>query len=266
MAANIIAHRGDCQYFIENTYESVQAAINGGIKHIEIDVQLTKDGIPILYHDRTLERLCGEVGAVRNRSFEHMKSRDFTDSAFQNKSQAYGGNQETIAAFRVENEIIEKITALSEIVKLIEFHPEITLFVEIKQVNFLSFSYREVSEVIADSVKSIQEQVVLMSFSYRFLRTIQQQTSPLSGGISIAYVLPSWQQYNMKMLEKLTPNCVFASVEIIPETFEFNQSASTWALYEIDSLKMAESFISRGATYLETFYSVALLEQLNENS
>ncbi|NQY35518.1 MAG: hypothetical protein HRT37_11210 [Alteromonadaceae bacterium] len=44
----------DCQFDIENTLASIQAAINNGITFINIDVKLTKDGLARLFHDRNL--------------------------------------------------------------------------------------------------------------------------------------------------------------------------------------------------------------------
>ena len=49
-----VAHRGDCEYHIENTIQSVQTAINNGIENIEIDIQLTQESLPIVFHDDDL--------------------------------------------------------------------------------------------------------------------------------------------------------------------------------------------------------------------
>lgn len=52
----IIGHRGAAGLAPENTLESIRAGIAAGADIIEIDVRLTRDGIPILLHDTTTKR------------------------------------------------------------------------------------------------------------------------------------------------------------------------------------------------------------------
>ncbi|WP_259464972.1 glycerophosphodiester phosphodiesterase [Streptomyces sp. TLI_171] len=52
-----VAHRGDPYLHRENTLPAVSAALAAGADAVEVDVQLTRDGVPVLLHDRTLERL-----------------------------------------------------------------------------------------------------------------------------------------------------------------------------------------------------------------
>jgi glycerophosphoryl diester phosphodiesterase len=55
----IIAHRGAPQRFPENTIAGFGRALRFGCDGIEFDVQLSRDGIPVVYHDRTLIRAGG---------------------------------------------------------------------------------------------------------------------------------------------------------------------------------------------------------------
>ncbi len=52
-----VAHRGDPYRVRENTLPSLRSAIGRGADAVEIDVRLTRDGVPVLLHDATLERL-----------------------------------------------------------------------------------------------------------------------------------------------------------------------------------------------------------------
>lgn len=61
-----IAHRGlhnRANGVIENTASAFEAAISGNFA-IECDVQLTSDGVPVIFHDDDMERLLGKAGAV----------------------------------------------------------------------------------------------------------------------------------------------------------------------------------------------------------
>ncbi|MFH9982243.1 glycerophosphodiester phosphodiesterase [Streptomyces sp. NPDC017179] len=52
-----VAHRGDPYRFRENTVGSLRSAFGQGADAVEIDVRLTRDGVPVLLHDESLKRL-----------------------------------------------------------------------------------------------------------------------------------------------------------------------------------------------------------------
>ncbi|MFG2502614.1 glycerophosphodiester phosphodiesterase [Streptomyces sp. NPDC048441] len=52
-----VAHRGDPYRFRENTLPSLRSALERGADAVEIDVRLSRDGVPVLLHDATLKRL-----------------------------------------------------------------------------------------------------------------------------------------------------------------------------------------------------------------
>lgn len=54
-----VAHRGDPYRARENTLLSIRSALERGADAVEIDVRVTRDGVPVLLHDATLERLWG---------------------------------------------------------------------------------------------------------------------------------------------------------------------------------------------------------------
>ncbi|MEU6282396.1 glycerophosphodiester phosphodiesterase [Streptomyces sp. NPDC047028] len=52
-----VAHRGDPYRFRENTLDSLRSALDRGADAVEVDVRLTRDGVPVLLHDESLRRL-----------------------------------------------------------------------------------------------------------------------------------------------------------------------------------------------------------------
>ncbi|MFJ7202681.1 glycerophosphodiester phosphodiesterase [Streptomyces sp. NPDC098789] len=54
-----VGHRGDPYRVRENTLTSLRSAFDRGADAVEIDVRLTRDGVPVLLHDDTLRRLWG---------------------------------------------------------------------------------------------------------------------------------------------------------------------------------------------------------------
>jgi glycerophosphoryl diester phosphodiesterase len=59
-----VAHRGDPYRQRENTLASILSAASRGAGAVETDVRLTGDGVPVLLHDSTLERLWGHPRAL----------------------------------------------------------------------------------------------------------------------------------------------------------------------------------------------------------
>lgn len=62
--AFIASHRGGAALAPENTLPAVEAALSGGFDYVEVDVSLTADGHPVLFHDATVDRTTDGSGAL----------------------------------------------------------------------------------------------------------------------------------------------------------------------------------------------------------
>ncbi|WP_299533275.1 glycerophosphodiester phosphodiesterase [uncultured Streptomyces sp.] len=78
MATNVTAvgHRGDPYMFRENTLPSVRSALERGADAVEVDVRVTRDGVPVLLHDATLKRLWGHD--LRLDGLDHARLKELT--------------------------------------------------------------------------------------------------------------------------------------------------------------------------------------------
>jgi glycerophosphoryl diester phosphodiesterase len=72
----VIAHRGASLVAPENTISAFQLAIELGADAIELDVKLSMDGIPVILHDRTLERTTNGRGRVKDLTLESLQALD----------------------------------------------------------------------------------------------------------------------------------------------------------------------------------------------
>jgi glycerophosphoryl diester phosphodiesterase len=75
----IFAHRGlvfqgPKQVADENTLVAFELALAAGADYLETDLQLTKDGIPVLFHDSDLTRLIGKKLQVNALSFKDLQN------------------------------------------------------------------------------------------------------------------------------------------------------------------------------------------------
>ncbi len=71
-----LAHRGDWRHAPENSIAALQAALAvPGCDGVEFDVRLSSDGVPVLLHDETLQRVQGRTeraDEVRARELENL--------------------------------------------------------------------------------------------------------------------------------------------------------------------------------------------------
>lgn len=67
------AHRGASEYAPENTMSSFYLGLMQGANGIETDVQRTKDGVLVLFHDDTLDRVTNASGQVSDYTLEELK-------------------------------------------------------------------------------------------------------------------------------------------------------------------------------------------------
>jgi glycerophosphoryl diester phosphodiesterase len=70
----VTAHRAAHDAFPENSMAAIERAISLGVDIIEIDVRLTKDGVPILMHDASVDRMTDGQGQVKELTFEQISA------------------------------------------------------------------------------------------------------------------------------------------------------------------------------------------------
>ena len=72
----LIGHRGVKDLCPENTFESILKAFDLGLSFVEIDVKISKDSVPILLHDDTLDRTTNGSGLAIDYDYENIKKLD----------------------------------------------------------------------------------------------------------------------------------------------------------------------------------------------
>ena len=71
--ACVTAHRGACAIQPENTLPAMRAAVAASADMIEFDLRLTRDGVPILLHDPTLDRTTTLHGRPEDLTLEELR-------------------------------------------------------------------------------------------------------------------------------------------------------------------------------------------------
>ena len=76
----VAAHRGVHDKFPENSLAAIEEAIRLHVDIVEIDVKVSKDGIPFLMHDRTMDRTTNGKGDPENYSWEELQLLNIVDN------------------------------------------------------------------------------------------------------------------------------------------------------------------------------------------
>lgn len=123
---------GGC--YPENSYTAIKRAADQGYG-IEFDVHLTKDGIPVVFHDDTLDRVCGIGGHLKDYTFEELQQfrlmgTDERIPAFADVLKAVDGRTPLIIEYKVEKNADALCSTCNEILKdykglycIESFHP-----------------------------------------------------------------------------------------------------------------------------------------------
>jgi glycerophosphoryl diester phosphodiesterase len=110
----VVAHRGASDVAPENTLAAFDAAWRAGADAIELDVQLTADGVPVVIHDDTVDSTTNGSGAVGLLTFEALRRLD-AGSWF---SPEFAG---------------QPVPALDEVLTFLATRPELGLLLEYKR-------------------------------------------------------------------------------------------------------------------------------------
>jgi glycerophosphoryl diester phosphodiesterase len=71
-APDVVAHRGYAAIAPENTLPALASAVLAGADWIEFDVRTTADGVPVVIHDRTVDRTTDGTGQVAELTFDEV--------------------------------------------------------------------------------------------------------------------------------------------------------------------------------------------------
>lgn len=150
---HIIAHRGASHAYPENTTAAYDAALQEGADGIELDLQLSSDGVPVIFHDDRL----GKLGHPRKRI------RDFTLAQLQ-----------TMDTGRWFGAVPARLLTLDEVLEA--YARKTRLYLEIKHTERRAIRHRDLAEATARSIARHHrpDGLFVLSFHWKALACIAQ--------------------------------------------------------------------------------------------
>jgi glycerophosphoryl diester phosphodiesterase len=166
-AAAIIGHRGDRSMAPENTMPALELAMDD-LGYVETDVRLTRDGVPVLFHDTDLERVAGR--------HERIEDLDRAEAERLDVGAWYGDRWSG-----------ERVPTLDAFLGALAEREAARAFVELKAA-WTPDEVRRVVDLV--EVHGLRGRVVLQSFSIETLQSVQR-VAPTVPRIMLIRELPA---------------------------------------------------------------------------
>jgi glycerophosphoryl diester phosphodiesterase len=148
----VLAHRGASAYAPENTLSAFRLAIEQHADWLELDVQQTKDGRLVVFHDLRMERTTNGFGPLRDLSLEQVQQLD--------AGSWYGSE---FAGERVPT--FEEVVALAR-------ESDIRIFPEVKDPRFYPGIEERMAAIIA--ANGYEDSTIVQSFDMSSLERLRQ--------------------------------------------------------------------------------------------
>ncbi len=158
MSPKIIAHRGASGEAPENTLSAIHAALRKSVDFIEIDVRLSKDGVPVVIHDDSISRITGDLHSLKVDELLSHEIREFD-----------------VGTWFGEEFKGEKIPLLSDLFAFDWAHTG--LMIEIKESLSPDAVVVEAVFKVLESAEKLPSELVIGSFSPSILAEVQRRSA-----------------------------------------------------------------------------------------
>ena len=106
---DVCAHRGDNAHAPDNSYEAFELAVSEGLPWIELDVQITADGVVVAEHDATLIRRFGLDKAVSDMTYDELMQHEVISSAAGDYKHVHITTLEEVLLLAKENNMLVQV-------------------------------------------------------------------------------------------------------------------------------------------------------------
>ncbi len=219
----IWAHRGACCCTPENTLSAFSAAVEAGADGIELDIHLSRDGVPIVIHDEALERTTDGCGLVAEMTLQQLRQLD-AGSWF---STDFDG---------------ESIPRLEDVLRI--FGNQLRLNLELKDLHAGTVVLKLLNQYPAADI-------VVSSFNYDLLKHLRSVNADLP--IAVLFEIGNWR-HAVKVAKELSA-CAFhpelnqVNDAMIAACTEANLPVFVWT---VDDVSVARNLIDKGVAGLFT--------------
>lgn len=246
MIPKVYAHRGFSTIAPENTIAAFNKALEIGATGIELDVQLSKDGVAMVFHDEKLDRTTDHRGLLANFTCAELKKYD-AGSWF---SKEYAG---------------EKIPTLEEVLELLSMAPftSVELNIELKTG---IIDYPGLEKIVLDLTHQyeMQSRTIFSSFNHYSLKKLKELDSAARTGILyVSGIYEPWK-YAVKIgATALHPLFYNIRPELVKMAHQAGLKLNPWT---VDDPGMMKKMLQCGVDGIITNYPDRLLQMLPQTT
>ena len=226
----LVVHRGDMSTYPENSMLAFQAAIELGFTYVELDIQLSRDRVPIVIHDDNLKRTTGIDKNVRDLAADEINA-IYLNSSTQSENR---------------NELL-KINTFKQVVEKLSVYSKITVFVEIKRQSIEHFGLSQVVDQVLDAQMGAKFNIVIISFVGEVIEYIKSVQSYPTG-----FVLEKYNKKYLLKAKELQPDYLFCNIKKINKPSDLWDGLWRWVLYDITNPSFAYELLEQGVDLIET--------------
>ena len=227
----LIAHRGEPETWPENSLAGFAGVLAAGARHIETDVQLTRDGVAVLSHDPSLARMTGHDLEIATSDYASMRDLPACEP------ERFGSRFVDLRLARLE-----------EFVALLQHWPQANAFVEIKPASIEAHGMETVVDRVLQLLEPVLSQCILISFVPEALAYARMQRQ-----LPIGWVVPEWTPANRAHATGLAPQYLFCNRKRLPPPAEPLWPGNwNWVVYTVNEATEIAQFTARGIHMLET--------------
>ncbi|HEX9880082.1 MAG TPA: glycerophosphodiester phosphodiesterase family protein [Candidatus Binatia bacterium] len=227
----LVAHRGYTRHYPENTLPACEAALGAGARYVEVDVQLTADGVPVLFHDLELRRTTGAAGRITGIPFDALEKL------------SAGETERLGPRFRDT-----QVPALSALVDQLQAWRDVHAFIELKPESMQVFGLETVVAKVMAIIPPIAGRSTLISFDREAMRYARSL-----GARSIGWVLTAYSEEMLAKARSEAPDYLFCNYTKVPtDDSPLWVGPWRWVVYEITDASVALALAARGAALIET--------------
>lgn len=210
----LFAHRGSSGTHPENTLEAFRAGLEAGAERLELDIHASSDGVLVVAHDETLDRMTSGRGPVAALSYEELRQLD-AGVGFVDES---GARPFAGGSIRIPS--LEQVLA--------EF-PGVPLNIEIKQVK------PAIEQAVLDLLDrfNARQQVVVASHDPRPMERIRELAPDLHSGMSAAEVATFVSLHQSSVFESYRPQSAVMQIPVAHEGIELATAAMVDAAHRL---------------------------------
>jgi len=236
----LVAHRGYPRHYPENTLVGIAAAVDAGARFVEVDVQISRDRVPVLFHDRGLRRLCGVDGRIQDYRYDELWALRASEP------ERFGDR------FREVH-----IPRLAELGHFLRRHPDVTAFIELKRSALEHFGIETMLALVRRALKPALAQCVPISYSLPALRAARAAGWPRSGA-----VIDRWGEREQGLIADIRPQFLFCAADGLPRQDRLSADGMQIVVFEVAEPRAALALAERGVDFIETFAVGEMIREL----